>query len=75
MPKDLVSIIIPCFNAVKYSKECIESILLQTNIKYELILINNGSTDGTKKYFDTLKKQLKPNKNYKEQRSFSQQKI
>ena len=63
MTKDLVSIIIPCFNAVKYSKECIESILLQTNINYELILINNGSTDGTKKYFDTLKKQLRPDKN------------
>lgn len=62
MTKELVSIIIPCFNALEYTKQCIESVLLQTNINYELILINNGSTDGTKEYFDILKKQLKPNK-------------
>lgn len=62
MTKELVSIIIPCFNALEYTKQCIESILLQTNINYELILINNGSTDGTKEYFKTLKKNLKPNK-------------
>lgn len=60
MNKDLVSIIIPCFNAVEYTKQCVESVLLQTTINYELILINNGSSDGTKKYFDVLKKQLNP---------------
>lgn len=60
MNKDLVTIIIPCFNAVKYTKQCIKSILKHTNINYELILINNGSDDGTKKYFYDLKKQLKP---------------
>ena len=57
-----VSVIIPCFNAVDYTKQCIDSVLTDTNIKYELILINNGSTDDTKKYFDFLKKNLKPNK-------------
>ena len=62
MTKDLVSIIIPCFNAIEYTKQCIESVLLQTDINYELILINNGSTDGTKKYFDKLQNKLKLNK-------------
>ncbi|MBR3628037.1 MAG: glycosyltransferase family 2 protein [Elusimicrobia bacterium] len=62
MNKELVSIIIPCFNALEYTKQCIESVLLQTNINYELILINNGSTDGTKEYFKTLKRSLKINK-------------
>ncbi len=60
MTKDLVSIIIPCFNAVEYTKQCIESILKRTNTDYELILINNGSSDGTIKYFNDLKRQLKP---------------
>jgi len=60
MNKNSVSIIIPCFNAVEYTKQCIESVLLQTNINYELILINNGSTDGTKEYFKSLKRRLKP---------------
>ncbi len=62
MNKELVSIIIPCFNALEYTKQCIESVLLQTNLNYELILINNGSTDGTKEYFKTLKRNLKINK-------------
>ena len=60
MNKNLVSIIIPCFNAVEYTKQCVESVLLQTNTDYELILINNGSTDGTKEYFKFLKRRLKP---------------
>ena len=50
----LVSIIIPCFNAVEYTKQCMESVLIHTNVNYELILINNGSTDGTKEYFEIL---------------------
>lgn len=62
MTEELVSIIIPCFNAVQYTKQCIESVLFKTNINYELIVINNGSTDGTKKYLNALKKRLKPNK-------------
>lgn len=49
----------PCFNAVEYTKQAIESVLVNTNVNYELILINNGSQDGTKKYFDYLKKNLK----------------
>ncbi len=62
MTKELTSIIIPCFNALEYTKQCIESVLLQTNINYELILINNGSEDGTKEYFKSLTRSLKPNK-------------
>ncbi len=54
-----VSIIIPCFNAVEYTKQAIESVLINTNVNYELILINNGSQDGTKKYFEFLKRNLK----------------
>ena len=50
------------FNALEYTKQCIESVLLQTNINYELILINNGSADGTKEYFKSLARSLKPNK-------------
>ncbi len=57
-----VSIIIPCFNAVDYTKQCIDSVLVNTNVNYELILINNGSSDDTEKYFNFLKKNLKPNK-------------
>lgn len=54
-----VSIIMPCFNALDYTKQAIESVLINTNVSYELILINNGSQDGTKEYFDYLKNKLK----------------
>lgn len=41
----LLSIIVPVFNAEKYLNRCIDSILCQTFDNYELILINDGSTD------------------------------
>lgn len=51
----LVSIVILAYNKLEYTKLCIESILKYTsNINYELIAVNNGSTDGTKEYFDSL---------------------
>lgn len=42
---DLISIIIPVYNAEKYLKECIESIRNQTYKNLEIILIDDGSTD------------------------------
>ena len=45
--KNLISIIIPVYNAEKYISSCIDSILNQTIDNFEIILINDGSTDNS----------------------------
>ena len=45
--KDMVSVIIPVYNAEKYLHRCIDSILAQTYTDFELLLINDGSNDGS----------------------------
>lgn len=43
----MVSIIIPCYNIAQHLPTCIQSVLLQTFTDFELLLINDGSTDTT----------------------------
>ena len=42
-----ISIILPVYNGEKFINSCIKSILEQTYKKFELIIINDGSTDNT----------------------------
>jgi glycosyltransferase involved in cell wall biosynthesis len=47
MDNALVSIIVPVYNTAEYVEECIQSILSQSYKNIELILVNDGSTDGS----------------------------
>jgi len=49
MSKPLISVVIPCYNAEKYIKETIESVLTQRFEEFELIIMNDGSTDLSEK--------------------------
>ena len=56
---DKVSIIILCHNNSKYTRECVERLYKVTPTGFELILIDNASTDNTKAVFQKLKKKFK----------------
>lgn len=47
MSEPKISIIIPAFNVEQYIQRCLESILRQTYTEWEVILIDDGSTDST----------------------------
>lgn len=49
-----VSIVIPAHNQLDYCRQCIDSIRAHTQHPYELILVDNGSTDGVSEYFDSI---------------------
>lgn len=55
MTKPLISIIIPCYNAEKYIAETIQSVINQTYNHWEIILVNDGSTDKSTEIAKTFK--------------------
>jgi glycosyltransferase involved in cell wall biosynthesis len=50
MPK--ISVIVPVYNMENYLQKCLSSIATQTHKDLEIILINDGSTDGSSKICD-----------------------
>ena len=55
MMSDLVSIIMPSYNTGKFIKETINSVLNQTYNNWELIIVDDCSTDDTEKIVNTIK--------------------
>lgn len=41
------SVIIPCYNAASYIKRCLDSIVSQTYSNFEIVIVNDGSTDDS----------------------------
>ena len=47
MNNELISIIVPIYNTEKYLHECLDSIINQTYANFEVLLVNDGSTDSS----------------------------
>ena len=58
-PPPLVSIVIPTFNQGKYLPACVDHCLFQAYSNIEIIIVDGGSTDGTKEYLNSLDKKIK----------------
>lgn len=54
MMGEKISVIVPVYNVEAYLERCVESILHQTYTNFELILINDGSTDSSGQICDDL---------------------
>ncbi len=48
----LISIIVPCYNAASYLEACVASLCAQTLADFEAIIVNDGSTDGSREVAD-----------------------
>lgn len=51
-----LSIIIPAYNVEEYIAECLDSVLCQNDLSYEIICINDGSSDNTKQILSDYQK-------------------
>ena len=54
--RETVSIVILCRNNLEYTKKCIESIRKNTEVSYQLVVVDNGSSDGTCQYLEIVLK-------------------
>lgn len=55
LPK--VSVVIPCFNYARFLREAVESVVGQTYTDYEILIVDDGSQDGTTDVANDLKRE------------------
>ena len=52
--RGLTSVIVPCFDQVEFTRHCLEALFRFTRLAWELIVVDNGSTDGTAAYLKSV---------------------
>lgn len=58
MVKPCISVIVPVYNVKSLLPRCIDSLLDQTYVDFELLLIDDGSTDGSGDVCDEYKRKI-----------------
>jgi glycosyltransferase involved in cell wall biosynthesis len=48
------SVVVCCWNSIKYIKQCVKSVLEQAYTSYEIVFVDGGSTDGTLDYISSV---------------------
>lgn len=48
-----VTIVIPNYNGIAFLKTCLDSVLAQTGVQMDVIIIDNGSVDGSQKFISS----------------------
>lgn len=54
--QDLISVIVPVYNVAAYLERCVDSIIAQTYSELEIILVDDGATDGSGEICDAYEK-------------------
>ena len=54
-----LSIIVPIYNVAPYLRKCVDSLLMQDISDYEIILVDDGSTDGSGEIADRICDEVK----------------
>ena len=58
MDKKLISFIVPVYNCEEYLSQCFNSLLNQTNKNFEVVVINDGSTDNSLQIINSFAKKI-----------------
>ena len=70
MKEDLVSIVVPVYNCEKFIRQTINTVKKQTYNNWELLLVNDCSTDNTSKIIESLANNDKRIKTIDKQKGF-----
>src|SRR5262245_27585318 len=52
---ELASVIVLCCNELAFTRLCLENVLRHSRPPYELVLLDNGSTDGTPAFLEEIR--------------------